>query len=59
VNDDDELPTVHCPACGGHTLRPSDSLPEEIERRVFGDAERWACACGYIEDRPAPTDMIP
>jgi hypothetical protein len=30
---------------------PIDALDEEIERRVFEDAERWACACGYIDDR--------
>ena len=55
----DEIPAHECPACGGVTLRPIDSWPEEVERRVFEGNERWACACGHIEDRPAPTEMSP
>jgi len=54
-----DLPTEICPACGARKLMPLDSLDEEIERRVFEDKELWACVCGYIEDRDAPDTMNP
>ncbi|MGH3117833.1 MAG: hypothetical protein ACRDQD_24790 [Nocardioidaceae bacterium] len=41
----------------GGTLMPLDSICEEVERRVFEGMERWACAGGYSEERPAPEEM--
>ena len=59
MSDQPELPTEACPACGTESLRPIDSLGEEVERRVFEGKERWACACGYSEDRDASEEFGP
>jgi hypothetical protein len=47
----DDVPSELCPNCGRQTLTPVDDVFTGVERAVLEGIERWACTCGYAEDR--------
>ena len=43
-------------AGGADTLIETDDEEDETARRLLDGMVRWACACGYVEDRPISDD---